>query len=210
MEGSSHIEEKGLGPLKLRFYSPVEPSPPLILLPSGESDPELYEALAEKLYLERFTAVLFPWATSWEAVKEAFIALRNLLRQKGRLSSLWIWGEGQGALWALRLSQSFSSEVSGLILDSFRWSDREEIMSLLRELRKPHLILHPQRDPSFPFTEAERIFILSPAHAKKLLLMPGMNRGETLRKGGDLYVQTLTEFINPRIGRWWRERKTRH
>jgi len=211
MEGPTHIEELGLEKgLTIRIYFSLKMAPPLLLLPSGDNEPALYESLAQKFWLENFTVCLFPPEGEWEDLRAGFEALKALLRDRGRLLNFWIWGQGEGALWALRLAYKFPSDIAGLVLDSLRSEDRTEVAEYLKTLRKPHLILHPQLDPAFPFTEAERMFTLSPAHAKKFLLMPGIKRGETLVKGGDLYIQTVTEFINPRVGRWARASKARH
>lgn len=210
MEGPTHIEELALNGLTIRIYLTLEVAPPLLLLPSGENNFALYESLAKKFWLENFTVFLFPPEGEWEDLRIGFKKLKNFLKDRGRLLSFWVWGEGKGTLWALKLAHNFSTDIAGLVLDSLRPEDKTEAAEYLKSLRKPYLMLHPQLDSTFPFTEAERMFILSPAHAKKLLLMPGMQRGETIVKGGDLYIQTITEFINPRVGRWARERKTHH
>ena len=211
MEGPTHIEELALNKgLRLKVYLTSEVTPSLWLLPSEETESGLYESLARKFWLENFTVFLFPPEGQWEDLRDGFEASKSFLKARGRFLSFWIWGEGRGVLWALRLAHEFSSDVAGLILDSLRPEDKAEAAEYLKNLRKPHLVLHPQLDPRFPFTEAERMFILSPAHGKKLLLMPGMRRGETLVKGGDLYIRTIIEFINPRVGRWARAQKTLH
>ena len=205
MAGSAHIGRVSAGGLAFQTYLPAGPAPGLLLLPEVLSS--VVETLAEKLLLEEFAVFLPATLPSYAELFEAFEELRANPTIKSQVLQWWIWGEGRGGLWALRLSKSLTSEVRGLILDSLRAEDREEAASLLSELRKPHLLFHPQLEEAFPFPEAERMFTLSPAHAKKLLLLPGMKRGEVLLKSADLYVQTLAEFINPRAGRWRRQKK---
>ncbi|MBX6422467.1 alpha/beta hydrolase [Thermosulfurimonas sp. F29] len=201
MEGSSHIELFEKAGFRLRILCPAKVAPFLLLIPGGESSPEVIEILAQKLFLEDFQVALATWLEDYEKFRNG---LREFLKKRN-FTEIWIWGEGRGALFGLRLALDLPGEVRGLILDGFQPEDREEIAALLPGLHKPHLILHPQLDEKLPFTEVERLFILSPAHAKKLLLVPGMRRGEVLRREADLYVRTIAEFINPRTGRWPRK-----
>ncbi|QJA05905.1 aminopeptidase [Thermosulfurimonas marina] len=204
MAGSASIERLEAGGIFFKVFFPPRPSPGLLLLPESRSS--TVESLAEKLLLEEFSVVLPESFPGYTEILTAFEDLRSNSPVKSRVLQWWVWGEGRGGLWALRLSRDLGAEIRGLILDSLRAEDREEASGLLSALRKPHLLFHPQLEDSFPFPEAERMFTLSPAHAKKLLLLPGMRRGEVLLKSPDLYVQTIAEFVNPRAGRWRRKK----
>ncbi len=208
MEGSSHLRTLTLENLVLHLLSPRTPSPLLFLLP--EEPQPLHRELSQKFLLEGF-ATLLPETFDPETLRSLFSSILELLkREKVFYSSLWLWGEGEGALLALRLALEYPSEVAGLVLDSFRAQAREALKELFPSLRKPYLLFHPQLAEDFPFTQMERMFTLSPGQAKKLLLVPGMRRGEVLHKSMDLYVQTVTEFINPRAGRFFRKSKISH
>jgi len=206
MEGSPHLEFFEKGDFRLCIFRTPAEAPFLLLIPDREAPQEVVEALAQKLFLEEFQVALATSPESYEAFRRGF----EEFLARWPTPRLWIWGEGQGALFGLKLALDFPVEVQGLILDGFRAGDRKEVAALLSRLRKPHLILHPQLEETLPFTEVERLFILSPAHAKKLLLVPGMRRGEVLRRQPDLYAETIAEFINPRSGRWSRKPRSSH
>ncbi len=207
MEGSSPLKIEVAG-RKVRGLRAFGPSPGLLLFPAGWHPEEVYLTLAQKLWLENWSVFwTFERFTGHENLLFEF--LWSLLEETSPRPILWVWGEGPGIVPALKLALEFP-QISGVILDTFLAEQREEIKGYLSQLRKPHLILHPQEDPSLTFTEAEKMFMLSPAHAKKFLLVPGARAGETLVKGGDLYIHTLLDFIHPRIRRWKRVKKTSH
>ncbi len=209
MEGSANLTTIYEGDFSVIVPGVTQLNPPLLLLPSWRADESVYQELFWRLYLEEFVPILFVRPRDWDDVLKGFSRVREFFSEGLRRFGVWVWGEGKGALWAFRLAKEFLGDVKGVVVDSALSEDKRDIEDLLRDLRKPHLIFHPQFDSEFPFSEMERMFAMCPAHAKKLLLVPGARGGDVVLKGGDLYVRTIAEFINPRIGRWKTGKKRR-
>ncbi|AEH44535.1 hypothetical protein Thein_0655 [Thermodesulfatator indicus DSM 15286] len=155
--------------------------------------------------------------------KEAFFFLRDKFAEKGRKGPVSLLGRSLGAGVALSLAVELPHEVTALILDSpvvdgISWlahrglntdKDPFEIIEKFKKWRKPLLVFQAQKDEEVSLPEAEKVLIFTAARNKRLLIMPGFKREETIEKGGPLYAETIAELLNRLASRFGR-RKTHH
>ncbi len=160
------------------------------------------------------------WSNIFDDALKAFDFLRDFLAKRGRQGIVGLLGRSLGAGVALKVAVERVSQVSALILDSpvvdgQDWlahrglvSDRDpfQIVELLKAWRKPILVFQAQRDEEVSLPQVEKLLIFCPARNKKLLIMPGYKREETIERGGALYAETIAELLNRLAGRFQRKR----
>ncbi|OAG27421.1 alpha/beta hydrolase [Thermodesulfatator autotrophicus] len=153
--------------------------------------------------------------------KEAFFFLGEKFQKKGYRGQISLLGRSLGAGVALNLAVEIPHDISALILDSpvvdgISWlahrglpteKDPFGVTEKLKKWRKPLLVFQAQKDEEVSLPEAEKMLIFSAARNKRLLIMPGFKREETIEKGGPLYAETVAELLNRLASRFSR-RKT--
>lgn len=154
-----------------------------------------------------------------DAVK-AFDYLKDFLKDRGRRSIIALLGRSLGAGVALTVAVERASEVSALILDSpiiegSAWlayrglhngEDPFQIVERIKKWRKALLIFQAQFDEEISLPETEKLLIFCPGRNKRLLIMPGYRREETIERGGKLYAETIAELLNRMVGKFGRKR----
>ena len=65
----------------------------------------------------------------------------------------------------------------------------------IRQVLRPTLIIHGERDQIIPVAEGEELYRNSRAQNKKLLIIPGADHNDIMTVDDDLYFDTIGEFI---------------
>ncbi|WP_022852903.1 alpha/beta hydrolase [Thermodesulfatator atlanticus] len=221
------------GSLPARLFLGSEKSPILFFFVAENDALDHYHDFAANILAHDISLVLIGYRgahgcsgeVSFENIfsdaKEAFFALREALAKRGRKGPVSLLGRSLGAGVALYLAAEIPHEITALILDSpiidgKMWlakrnlnteSDPFKILENLKKWRKPLLIFQAQLDEETTLPEAEKLLIFCPGRNKRLLIMPGFKREETIEKGGPLYAETIAELLNRLASRFGRRRK---
>ncbi len=221
------------GSLPVRIFPASSQAPMVFFFPAEGDTLDHYHELGKNFLREDLTLALIGYRgmnetrgeVSFESIFEdafqAFQVTREALAAKGLKGPVSLLGRSLGAGVALKLAVKIPSEISALILDSpiidgpswlaKRGLDYEkdpfEILANIKKWRKPLLIFQAQLDEEVSLPEAEKLLIFCAGHNKRLLIMPGFRREETIEKGGPLYAETIAELLNRLASRFGRRRK---
>lgn len=144
-----------------------------------------------------------------------FREVSTWLKEKDRTGLLIIMGRSLGSVPALEVASSYQDEISGLILDSgfartvplldrlgvatetlgISEADGFANFSKIRDIGKPTLIIHGQNDDIIPPKEADILLANSGTMRKQLMLAAGCGHNDILQRCGDLYFQTISQFV---------------
>lgn len=137
------------------------------------------------------------------------------LQEQDRTGLLIIMGRSLGSVPALEVASSYQDEISGLILDSafartvpllHRLGVATETLGIseadgfanfgkIRDIGKPTLIIHGQNDDIIPPKDADILLANSGTMRKQLMLAAGCGHNDILQRCGDLYFQTVSQFV---------------
>lgn len=227
------VELKG-GTLPVRLFPASEKAPMVFFYPAERQTIDHYDRLGRYFQERDLTLAVIGYRgmnegrgeasfdNIFEDAKEAFWVVKERLAQKGRKGPISLLGRSLGAGVALRVAVETPGEISALILDSpivdglswlahrgLSWpSDPFQVLELIKGWRKPLLIFQAQLDEEVSLPEAEKLLIFCAGHNKRLLIMPGFRREETVEKGGPLYAETIAELLNRLASRFGWKRKT--
>lgn len=216
--------------LPVRLYLTEEVGPCLFFFHAEGETVDHYNALGENLNYQGISLAVIGYRgrgksggeptfeTLFSDALEAFDYLEKLLHERGRRSIIALLGRSLGAGVALAVAVERLSQVSALILDSpiidgKEWLARRRlspsgdpfrIIERLKEWRKPLLIFQAQLDEEVSLPQAEKLLIFCPGRNKRLVIMPGFRREETIERGGMLYAETIAELLNRLVGRFQR------
>ncbi len=219
------------GTLPVRLYLTEETGPHLFFFVAEGDTVDKYDQLGKDLREHGISLLVIGyrgqnegqgkvnWANIFTDALKVFDFLDNFLVQRGRQGLIGLLGRSLGAGVALRVAVDRVPRVAALFLDSpiingLDWltqrgfstnQDYFDILTLLKEWRKPLLIFQAQLDEEVSLPQAEKLLIFSPARNKKLLIMPGYRRHETIERGGALYAETIAELLNRLAGRFRRK-----
>ena len=137
------------------------------------------------------------------------------LREQNRTGLLMIMGRSLGSAPALEVASTYQDEISALILDSgfartvplldrlgvatktlgISEADGCTNFGKIRDIGKPTLIIHGQNDEIIPPNEADILLANSGTMRKQLMLVAGCGHNDILQRCGDLYFQTISQFV---------------
>lgn len=159
-----------------------------------------------------------------------FILLETLLllQRKDLKGPLFVMGNSLGCVSAIDIAYNHADSVKGIIIESGfcdtvpfliglghdisqmgitegdGFNNREKI----EKVKLPTLILHGARDSLVPPAQAEILQASSGARNKQFHLIPGADRETMIETGGDLYFQTIKNFVDTVSGiNTWRQRR---
>ncbi|GEM_PF-2956426 len=216
------------GTLTVRQYLTETVGPHLFFFPAEKDSPDHYHDLGQNLNKEGVSLSIIAyrgqnagegeatWGNIFDDALAAFDFLLRYLEERGRYSPIALLGRSLGAGIALRIAVERASKVWALVLDSpiidgrawlsYRGLASEEdpfqIEKYIKKWTKPLLIFQAQLDEEVSLPQAEKLLIFCPGRNKKLLIMPGYHREETIERGGLLYAETIAELLNRLVGRF--------
>jgi len=145
-----------------------------------------------------------------------FSGFQDVLSEEGFKASVFIMGRSLGSLPAVELAFHYPDSIYGLIIESgsahnFRrlWghlgdSEMKTVLSedkpflnklKIRQISKPTLVIHGERDQILPVTEGQELYRNSGAPDKKLLIIPGADHNDVMVRDQNLYFDTIGEFV---------------
>jgi pimeloyl-ACP methyl ester carboxylesterase len=156
--------------------------------------------------------------TASNLLSDAHTIFRELLawlKKQDRTGPLIIMGRSLGSAPALEVGSSYQDEISGLILESgfartvplldrlgvatetlgISEADGFSNFGKIRDIGKPTLIIHGQNDEIIPPQEADILLANSGTMRKQLLVAAGCGHNNILQRCGDLYFQTISQFV---------------
>ena len=156
--------------------------------------------------------------TASNLLSDAHTIFRELLawlKKQDRTGPLIIMGRSLGSVPALEVGSSYQEEISGLILESGfartvplldRLGVATETLGIseadgftnfgkIRDIGKPTLIIHGQNDEIIPTQEADILMANSGTMRKQLMVAAGCGHNDILQRCGDLYFQTISQFV---------------
>ena len=140
----------------------------------------------------------------------------NYLSSKSYKGPLVLMGRSLGSVSVLELSQRYSKDFFGLIIES-GFADEEPLFKLIgitaeqagfskedgflngEKIKKytgPLLVIHAEEDHIVPFSQGEELLNLCPSDNKKLLPIPNANHNNILGVSFQKYFEEITRFIN--------------
>ncbi len=224
------------GSLPARVFLASPEAPKLFFFPAEREKIDHYDQLG-RYFLEQdinFVVIGYRGAnegrgeasfeTLFPDAKEAFFFLEDWFREKGYRGRVALHGRSLGAGVALALASELKEEINALILDSpiidgKDWLARRglateedpfRVLEHVKSWRKPLLMFQAQLDEEVSLTEVEKLLIFCPGHNKRLLIMPGYRREETIERGGALYAETIAELLNRLASRFGKRKRTLH
>ena len=145
----------------------------------------------------------------------AFREVRGWLEGQGRTGLIIIMGRSLGSAPVLEIACCFQDEIAGLILDSafartipllkrlgvatntlgISEMDGFRNFGKIRDIGKPTLIIHGEKDEIIPPEDADILLANSGSMEKQLLLAPGCGHNDILLRCGEAYFQTINRFV---------------
>ncbi len=220
------------GSLLARIYLSVDSGPSLFFFHAEGESIDYYDTLGHDLNLLGISLIVIGYRgrssstegepsfkTIFQDALEAFDYLKLFLEKRGRVSIIALLGRSLGTAVALKVAVERITSVSALILDSpivdsqrwlayYKLSYKEFPFSpieCIKKWYKPLLVFQAQFDKIFSLPEAEKFLVFCPGKNKRLLIMPGYKREETIERGGKLYAETIAELLNRMVGRFGRK-----
>jgi len=144
----------------------------------------------------------------------AFREVCRCLEGQGRTGLLIVMGRSLGSAPALEIASCYQAELAGLILDSgfartvpllnrlgvatdtlgISEMDGFRNFGKIRDIGKPTLIIHGQKDEIIPPEDADILLANSGTMSKELMLAAGCGHNDILLRCGEAYFQTISRF----------------
>jgi pimeloyl-ACP methyl ester carboxylesterase len=145
----------------------------------------------------------------------AFKEVQCWLEGQGRTGLIIIMGRSLGSVPVLEIACCYQDEIAGMILDS-AFARTLPLLSRLgvptdtlgisemdgfgnfgkiRDIGKPTLIIHGEKDEIIPPEDADILLANSSSMSKQLLLAPGCGHNDILLRCGEAYFQTISRFV---------------
>ncbi len=144
-----------------------------------------------------------------------FREVRSWLERQSRTGLIVVMGRSLGSVPALEIASCYQDEVAGLILDSgfartiplllrlgvptdtlgISEADGFANFGKIRDVGKPTLIIHGQKDDIIPPEDADILMANSGTDTKQLLLAPDCGHNDILLRWGDAYFRTISSFV---------------
>lgn len=156
--------------------------------------------------------------------------VKQRLQERGNTNPLFIMGQSLGSVFAIDVTLNNDEKVKGIILNSSISSTREYLTALgvdssstafpeeegfnnlkkIENIKLPTIIFHGAKDPLVKVAEAESLQACSGARSKQFFVIPGAAHGDLNTIGGDIYYETLKNYLNTTCGvNTWRQRRRR-
>lgn len=146
----------------------------------------------------------------------AFREVLGWLEDQGRGGFVLLMGRSLGSVPVLEIACCYQDEIAGLILDSafartipllkrlgvatntLGISEMDGFMNFgkIRDIGKPILIIHGEKDEIIPPEDADILLANSGSMRKQLLLAPGCGHNDILLRCGEAYFQTIRRFVD--------------
>jgi len=154
----------------------------------------------------------------------------KLLSERGCTEPPFVMGKSLGSACALETAYKLPDSIKGMIIDSgfcntlpflsalginterldLAEDDCFNNLKKIEEIKLPTLIFHGSRDTIVPPAVAETLQASSGARSKQFFIVPGAEHGKVAEAGGELYFQTIKNFVNTVSGtNTWRQRRSR-
>jgi pimeloyl-ACP methyl ester carboxylesterase len=144
-----------------------------------------------------------------------FAEVCSWLERQGRNGLLILMGRSLGSAPALEIASCYQDEIAGLILDSgfartvpllnrlgvatdtlgISEADGFRNFGKIRDIGKPTLIIHGQRDDVIPVEDADILMANSGSMRKEFMLAAGCGHNDILLRCGQAYFQTISRFV---------------
>lgn len=158
-------------------------------------------------------------------IKDAHLVFEYLVKRMMALDMngpVIIMGRSLGSAPALEIASRYTDQVSGLIIES-GFSFTLPLMRLMgidpngyglneedcfknylkvQHYAGPLLIIHAEQDIIIPVYEAKRLYELSPASLKTLVIIPHADHNTIFYSGFKQYFSAVSEFIAAIMGQW--------
>ncbi|MGB3211982.1 MAG: alpha/beta hydrolase [Desulforhopalus sp.] len=165
---------------------------------------------------------------AFEDSEKLFRLAVDWLRLKGCTGPCFVMGQSLGSIYAIDTVFKNGDSVKGLIIESgicgtadylkasgaspeqaeILEADGFNTIEKIEKIKVPTLIFHGAKDPLVAVTEAEKLQASSGARTKQFFVMPGAERLTVSEKGGDLYLQTIKQFMDTVSGvNTWRQKR---
>ncbi len=145
----------------------------------------------------------------------AFREVRGWLEGQGRTGLIIIMGRSLGSAPVLEIACCYQDQIAGLILDSafartipllkrlglatntlgISEMDGFRNFGKIRDIGKPTLIIHGEKDEIIPPEDADILMANSGSLEKQLLVAPGCGHNDILLRCGEAYFQTINRFV---------------
>lgn len=154
--------------------------------------------------------------------------VRVWLDNNSRGGQMIVMGRSLGSVPALEIASCYPSDVVGLIVDSgfartipllnrlgvateslgITEADGFANFGKIRDIGKPTLIIHGQKDDIIPPEDADILLANAGTLRKQLMLAAGCGHNDILQRCGKLYFQTIDQFVQMLKRLKAREKKT--
>lgn len=145
-----------------------------------------------------------------------FRSVQKWMLENKRVGPLIVMGRSLGSASAIELMRSYPEEIKALIIESgfaltipvlgvlgldleameLTEEDGFQNVEKIRAIDKPTYIMHGQFDEIIPVVSAEILQAESGARNKQFQMIPGANHNNIIEKAGELYFQTIRQFID--------------
>jgi alpha-beta hydrolase superfamily lysophospholipase len=145
----------------------------------------------------------------------AFTKVSRWLKGQNRMGLLLIMGRSLGSVPALEIACCYQDKIAGLILDSAfartipllnRLGVATEALGIseangfanfgkIRDIGKPTLIIHGQKDNIIPPEDADILLANSGTQRKQLMLAAGCGHNDILLRCGETYFKAINHFV---------------
>ncbi|MCG6944677.1 MAG: alpha/beta hydrolase [Deltaproteobacteria bacterium] len=145
----------------------------------------------------------------------AFKEVQCWLEGQGRTGLIIIMGRSLGSAAVLEIACCYQDEIAGMILDSAfartlplltRLGVPTDTLGIsemdgfgnfgkIRDIGKPTLIIHGEKDEIIPLEDADILLANSSSMRKQLLLAPGCGHNDILLRCGEAYFKTISHFV---------------
>ena len=153
-----------------------------------------------------------------------FKEVRRWLENNNRVGLLIIMGRSLGSVPALEIASCHQDEIDGLILESsfartlpllrrlgvatdalgISEADGFANFGKIREIGKPTLIIHGQKDEIIPPKDADILMANSGTQTKQLMIAAGCGHNDILLGCGEAYFRTISNFVE--MVKWMSQR----
>ncbi len=143
-----------------------------------------------------------------------FREVRNWLESRDRSGLLIVMGRSLGSAPVLEIACCYQDEIAGLILDSafartvtllnrlgvatdtlgISEKDGFRNFAKIRDIGKPTLIIHGQKDEIIPPEDADILLANSGTMRKELMVAAGCGHNDILLRCGKAYFETISRF----------------
>jgi len=158
-----------------------------------------------------------------------FAQVKSFLKEENRNGPFILMGRSLGSVCAIELAATHQEEITALVIESgiattmpllqnmgidtaglgITEQDGFRNIHKIAQVTKPICILHARHDQLISVANAELLQAESGARNKQFQVVPGADHNTIMAVAGNLYFETIKQFINKILGikpRWKRKR----